>query len=185
MSKTKEQIIYFVDTETTGLDWRRHEIVSIGIVVARKLDNKLEVTDEVEYLIKPDRLESADPIALKINKYNDADWAGAMDKATVMDLLWTRLYVPTEGDYKSEINSVILGGHNVHFDLLFLAKLISDYDKTLTPRHVIDTYALARHLLVGDIRPESYSLRSLCQFYDITNDKPHTALADARASYEV
>ena len=98
MSKTKEQIIYFVDTETTGLDWRRHEIVSIGIVVARKLDNKLEVTDEVEYLIKPDRLESADPIALKINKYNDADWAGAMDKATVMDLLWTRLYVPTEGD---------------------------------------------------------------------------------------
>jgi DNA polymerase III epsilon subunit-like protein len=182
----KERTIHFIDTETTGLDWRRHEILSVGIVVAHETETELTVLEETEILIIPEKIELADPIALKINKYDAKNWeASAISKKEAQELLWSKLYKPTEGDYKTSINSVIVGGHNVHFDLLFLAKLLSDADKTFYPRHLVDTYPLTRKLLGKDIKLESYSLRAICEYFDITNDNPHTALADARASMEV
>src|SRR3989344_1605182 len=185
MSK-KESIINFVDTETTGLDWRRHEIISVGVVIARERELEMELLDEFEVKIKPEHLDIADPIAFKINKYTSEAWQDGVSKKEAGNVLWQKLYTPAEGNYGAIINGVVVGGHNVHFDLLFIAKLFADSDKTFYPRHLIDTYMLSKRLFKrNNISLDSYALGSLCNYFDIENKNAHTALADARASFKL
>ena len=73
----------------------------------------------------------------------------------------------------------------MHFDVLMLAAFFARFGVTWNPRHALDTYTLSRKVLRGDIVLESYALRSLCEYYDIENEKAHTALSDARACYEL
>ena len=55
------------DLETTGLDASQHEIIEIGCVLTTP---SFEVIEKFEFKIKPERIENADPIAMKINHYN-------------------------------------------------------------------------------------------------------------------
>ena len=64
--------IVFVDLETTGLDPSRHDIIEIGIV---RVDARtLEVLDEHEALVAPERLGEAQLDALAINGFTTAAW---------------------------------------------------------------------------------------------------------------
>jgi len=61
----------FIDIETTGLNLEKNEVIEIGCVLATPL---LEVIEEFELKIKPEHIENADPVALKVNHYNEKDW---------------------------------------------------------------------------------------------------------------
>ena len=50
----------FIDIETTGLNLRKHEIIEIGVVLTTPT---LEIIEEFEIKIKPENIESADPVA--------------------------------------------------------------------------------------------------------------------------
>ena len=56
--------ICFVDTETTGLDKSRHEIIEIAILVLE--GGQLKGYNQK---IAPTHIATADPVALKINRY--------------------------------------------------------------------------------------------------------------------
>ena len=164
-----DSVINFIDVETTGLDPLRHEIISVGIVSTQNL----EVVSEREIKMLPTDISRADPAALKMNQYSASLWQDAVSQE--------------EGAVSvGELLGECIAGHNVFFDLLFLHETFKRHNINYKmPKHVIDTYALAWLIGHKTGQPRSFSLTKLCEYFAITNSNPHTALSDARASFEV
>lgn len=171
----KPDTFVFIDTETTGLDSERHEIIEIaGIVVriANPADSATyEILDQFEYRIKPERLSEADPQALKINRYDPSQWNDAVTLIEAMQQVSGR----TKG--------MVMVGHNVAFDAGFLDKA---FRKTGTENqmhyHKLDTISMAYALLHGNKDVDHLSLRALCDYFEIEQSAQHEALADAQAT---
>lgn len=161
----------FVDIETTGLDILKHEIVAIGCVITT---SDLEILEEFELKIKPEHIENADPVALKVNKYNEEDWAFAYSLPEAMQIL------------SDKIKDCIMVGQNVAFDSSFL-----DYNFLKTNiqntfhYHRLDTISIAWSKFHNDESFIHFSLREMCKYFDIKNENAHTALSDARATFEL
>jgi len=175
----KKRNLAFIDLETTGLDPERHEIIEMGVIIARQIPqdgagNKLEVIEEFDLRVKPEHLETSDPESLKINGYNEMDWVFAIDLSNAME----KLAEKTEG--------AILVAQNVAFDWLFLEKaFVKTGIKNKMDFHRLDLLSMAYAKLYQDERAQRFSLRALCEYFDIKNEKAHTALADIRAEFEI
>jgi len=168
--------LYFIDTETTGLLPRVHEIISFGLIIAE--DG--QIIEEKEIFLKPEQLEKADPVALRINGYQSEKWSGALSQRDALSQIAELLTKVDEKEQK--VNTVTVVGHNVSFDLAFLyGSFWREQIDFLLPRHVIDTYALAK----CNLGRRSNSLSALCSHFNIRNERAHSALSDARACFEV
>ncbi|MDP2789292.1 MAG: 3'-5' exonuclease [bacterium] len=159
----------FIDIETTGLNLIRHEVVEIGCVVTTPL---LEVIEEFELKIKPERVEDADPTSLKISHYNKEDWAQAITLEKAIKIL------------SKKTKDCIMVGQNVAFDAGFLEYA---YAKTNLKHemhyHKLDTIAIAWAKLHREPDLKHFSLREMCLRFGIKNERAHTALSDAHATF--
>ncbi|OGJ02895.1 hypothetical protein A3G06_00920 [Candidatus Nomurabacteria bacterium RIFCSPLOWO2_12_FULL_46_14] len=161
----------FIDIETTGPLVAKHEIIEIGCIVT---SHDLQIIDEFETKVTPERIEDADPVALKINHYDPALWEGSQTLPQALEIL------------SEKVKDAIMVGHNVAFDAGFL-----DYafQKSGIPNsmhyHRLDTVSLAWAKLHAKPDINHFSLRELCLYFGIKNARPHSALADARATYEL
>lgn len=161
----------FVDIETTGLNLALHEIIEIGCVITTPA---LELIEEFELKIKPERLEDADKTSMKINHYNSADWKGAISLRDAMKILGKK------------VKDCIMVGQNVAFDSGFLEHAFAQ-NKILNTMHYhkLDTISIAWAKLHHEPDLEHFSLRELCKRFDIKNEQAHNALSDARATFEL
>ncbi len=169
-----EQTLAFVDIETTGIDRERGEIIELGVVLAKMKDGALTVVDTLDIKLKPTHIETADPAALRINGYNDADWLFA---ATLEEGMKA---------FVQKTKGAIFLAHNITFDFPFIEKALVDTNLAHDLHfHKIDTLSLAFGILhtSGDLG--KLSLRMLCEQFGIENKKAHSAFADAYATYEV
>ena len=161
----------FIDIETTGLNLLEHEIIEIGCVLATE---NLEVIEEFEIKIKPEHIENADPAALKVNHYNEKDWENAQELSDAIKI------------FSKKVKDCIMVGHNVAFDSGFLEYA---FNKTgmANPMHYhkLDSVSVAWAKLHREPDLEHFSLRELCLRFGIENKNAHTALSDARATYEL
>ncbi len=168
------QTLAFIDIETTGLDRDTHEIIELGAVIARMKDGEFIVTDELNLKIQPKNLEKAEPQALRINGYNEADWLFAVSLEDAMKEL------------AKKADGAVFVAHNVTFDYGFIE---SAFKKTNIENkmhyHKIDTISLAFGILHSNDDLGKLSLKALCEKYGIENKKAHSAFADAYATYEV
>ena len=167
----RKEKLAFIDVETTGLNMFTHELIEIGCVLATP---ELEVIEEFELKIKPERIEDADPVSLKVNHYNDRDWKKATDLKKAMQ------------KFSKKVNGAIMVGHNVAFDLGFLEQA---FHATGIPNpthyHRLDTMSIAWAKVHRDVSVDHFSLRELCERFHIKNEHAHTALSDARATFEL
>jgi DNA polymerase III subunit epsilon len=169
-----EQPLAFVDIETTGTDRDVHEILEIGVVVARMKDGVLTVTGELDLKVQPKHIETAEATALRINGYNEADWLFAVSIEEAM-----RAFI-------EKTKGAVFFAHNITFDFPFIEKALKDTNQVHDMHfHKIDTLSLAFGVLhqTGDVG--KLSLRMLCEQFGIENKKAHSAFADAYATYEV
>ena len=146
-----------IDIETTGLNPHQHEIIEIAIL-----------TKEETYYAKviPINIEYANPIALKINGYNEKDWYDAVPARDVA----IRSAKMLDGK--------IIIGHNPSFDMSFLCELWELYEcKPYVDRRYIDTIVLAREHLP---KCRSYSLDNIRKYLGWSLDGNHTAIIDAQ-----
>jgi len=175
----KERNLAFIDLETTGLELEKHEIIEIGCIVARQVPREtdgasLEIIEEFEIKVKPEHIETADPVGLEINGYHENDWKDAIPLSDAMKIV---------AEKTREANIV---AHNVAFDSMFLEKAFEETGvKNMMHYHKLDTISIAFAKLYGVPEVQKFSLRSLCEYFDIENKKAHTALSDARATYEL
>lgn len=168
------QSLAFVDIETTGIDRDKHEIIELGVVIARMKDGELVVTDQLDIKIQPKHIETAEPQALRINGYNEADWIFAASLEDAMKSFVKK----TEG-------SIFLA-HNITFDYPFVEKALKDCGlENELHFYKIDTLSLAFAVIHNNDDISKLSLRVLCEKYGIENKKAHSAFADAYATYEV
>lgn len=167
----KKHNFAFIDIETTGLNLLKHEIIEVGCVLTTP---ELKVIEEFELKIKPERIEDADPVALKVNHYNSALWEPAYSLKKAIKVI------------SEKVKDCIMVGHNVAFDAGFLEYA---FNKTEIPNtmhyHKIDTISVAWAKLHREPDLEHFSLRELCVRFDIKNAHAHTALSDARATFEL
>ena len=161
----------FIDIETTGLDLQKNEIIEIGCVLT---DPDLKIIKEFEFKIKPKHIEYADPVALKINHYNEEDWASAYSLSDAMEI------------FAHKVKGSIMVGQNVAFDSSFIEYAFSLTNiKNTMHYHRLDTVSIAWAKMHKNKDFEHFSLREMCLYFGIKNKNSHTGLGDARATYEL
>lgn len=161
----------FIDIETTGLSLIKHEIIEIGCVITTPT---LVAIEEFELKIKPVAIQDANLVSLKISHYDPAMWESAYTLDEAMKIVSLR------------VKDCIMVGQNVAFDSGFL-----EYAFTKTGvinsmhYHKLDTVSIAWAKLHKEPDLEHFSLRELCLRFGIKNENAHTALSDARATFEL
>lgn len=161
----------FIDIETTGPDVTLHEIIEIGCLVTTP---KLEIIEKFEIKIKPERIEDADPVALKINHYNSSDWTSACELESAMKT------------FSQKVKDCIMIGQNVSFDSGFLEYAFAKNKiKNSMHYHKLDTVSIAWSKLREKPDVTHFSLRELCKYFNIKNERAHSALSDACATFEL
>src|SRR3989344_4841706 len=149
----KKHNFAFIDTETTGLDLMKHEIIEIGCVLTTP---ELQIIEEFELKIKPERIEDADPVSLRVNRYDPAEWQDAMTLAQAVKI------------FAEKVKGAIMVGHNMAFDAGFLecAFRKTGMENTLH-YHRLDTVSVAWAKLHREPDLEHFSLRELCLRFGI------------------
>ena len=167
----KDLDLAFIDTETTGTDFN-HELIEIAVIRASSYD--FTVLDEWEAKIKPRNIESAEEAALKINHYNDKDWEKAVDLETALKT------------FLEKTENAVLVGHNLTFDWTYIHKSLAEFNlKPTFHFKSLDTISLAWQKLRHDSGIRSFSVKELANYFNIKQDKPHSALDDARTAYKI
>lgn len=176
----QDYTLAFLDVETTGLDPQKHEVIQVGVVLAKQIPRSgssvgpaLEKIEEFEIKIKPERLEDAEEDALRVNGYSDADWMFAPDLKNAVEFL------------SKKLSGTIQVSHNLTFDSAFMEKTFERAGmENPMARYKLDTISIAFARLYN--RPDvKFSLKYLCDLFQVKNDNAHTALSDAKALYEV
>lgn len=175
----KKHNLAFIDTETTGLDFDKHEIIELGcVIVAQTWEEgkppSFEIVEELDLKIKPERIEDADPVALRVNGYDPADWVFAYSLKEAMTIV------------SEKTKDCIMVAHNMPFDFAFIQKAFMKTGiENKMHYHKLDTISMAFAKLHGNAEIDKFSLRFLCERFGIDNKKAHTALSDSRATFEL
>lgn len=164
-----------LDIETTGLDSTFNEIIEIGGVLfsydKKKKEYKIEKT--FEFKIKPEHIENANKIALKVNGYKPHLWVDALNAHAVLKKV------------AKLVKGRVMVAHNAPFDFNFLNESFKKYKiKNTLHYHVLDTISIG-FLFLKNTDATRLSLAYLCDYFNIENKKAHTALSDAMATYEL
>lgn len=177
------KILYF-DTETTGTDPNKHEIVQFAAIV--EIDGV--VVDEINLRCQPTNWDAISDDALAIT-------------GLTVDMLRTfptpnETAVELESFFETHINKfdkkdkLYPAGHNVNFDIQFLQKFwkqhISAYGTGAYQNwRCLDSRVLANFVICYQgLSVEDVKLETLCKHFGIELDA-HDALNDIRATRDV
>lgn len=159
------------DTELTGFDRKRDEIISIGAVLIRDLQIDLGAT--FHQYIRPRNLQHTE--ATLIHRITPEQLAGAPPLEEVLP------------DFIKFSGNGLMVGHFVELDMGFLNKATRRLMGGTLANPAIDTIRMARRyrqILLGPFGEEddhsvSYVLEDLAREYNLPMFKPHDALEDA------
>lgn len=179
----KDQKLFFVDTETTGTDSIKNDIIQLGGLI----EINGEVVEEIDFNCQPFNYFTISTAALEINKTTIEDLKTYQTPQNAHRILKQTLekYVD-KYDKKDKFN---LSGYNVGFDADFLRQFFSKaYDKyygSLIDYHKLDVLSLVFILVFkGYLELEDYKLKTVANHFGIKYEE-HNALADIKVTREV
>ncbi|WP_460627325.1 3'-5' exonuclease [Intrasporangium mesophilum] len=150
-----------VDVETSGLDLRHDEILSIGVVPIRRA----RVTAETFYAVcRPDGPIS--PESMKVHALTSQELAAAdscrevIEKAAVL------------------MRGTVLVAHAAWVERAFIDRVLQPSRQRL-PKGIVDTAALARAAALAEADAREPSLEWLARTLGLPVHTPHHALGDA------
>ncbi len=165
-SKTRIENTRFIafDTETTGFDFKKDRVLSIGAVAFT--GNYIEVKNNFELYIHQ---EIFNPETVKIHGIRKA---GNEKKVTELEAIKAFL------DY---IKDAVLIAHHAHFDKNMMNEMLLRHGLNKLKNKFIDTgvlYIKSKHIIYRDNLPH-YSLDNLCDELNVPKVDRHTASGDA------
>jgi DNA polymerase III epsilon subunit-like protein len=177
------QPLLFIDTETGGLDPRQHSLLSVALVVGEgpRVANRLEILIRHEPFV-------VSAGGMKVNRIDLVQHAAA---ALDPDMALGVMNVFLDQHFPHLCKPIILAGHNVGFDQAFLGTFLESLGHHLEPRfshRVVDTHSLAAALRdAGKLPLDNLGSSALFAHFGIQvpEDKRHTAMGDALATFEL
>ena len=113
-------------------------------------------------------------MALKVNGYDPANWESAYTLKQAMEI------------FSTKVKDCIMVGQNVAFDSGFLEHAFAETKIANSMHyHKLDTISIAWAKFHRSPDLEHFSLREMCVRFGIKNERAHTALSDARATFEL
>ena len=174
----KKHNLAFIDLETTGLDLERHEIIEIACLTVKQDWSQREpvftVLNEFDVKVKPKHIETAEPEALRITRYAEADWLFAVELPQALKELAERT------------TDAIMVGQNVAFDWGFLRHGFKETGvQNKMYFHRLDLIPMVFIKCCRDPKLERYNLGELSRYFGVANDRAHSAMSDIRATFEI
>lgn len=152
-----------VDIETSGLSTSRHRILQVAVVSVADGD----IVDEWSSLLKLSwPLQRVGP--RKVHGINRKMLRGAPPRRQVLTELLERL------------DGAVFTAHNVRFDWPFIEREAHKAGLPVSTPPRLCTLRLSRQL--DPDRQLSHRLGDVCERYGVTNQRPHDAVYDARAT---
>lgn len=169
--RDQPQRFVFLDTETTGLDFTRHQLTEVAWIV------RFEDGREEEHCVVPEHtLDGADPTALDLTRYQEQ--IAPRPRVPASDWLVRFL---------DHADGAVLVGAVPDFDSRHLEQAAARIQRTPTwDHHLLDVETLALPLISPS--PEApRSLAKTCRALGIPHDKDqaHGALYDAQQAMRV
>jgi len=156
--------IAIVDIETTGLDPTKHEIIEIGCVIFN--DRGFEITDWLDVKVRPKHIETADPIALQVNGYNEEEWKDAIGLGEAMSRLMEKA------------EDAVFCSYPVVFDYPFIQQIGVEES--------FSHYKLCLFSMVYSRFGKPLSMKDACERFDIQPEpKVHRAMNGAMCEYNL
>ncbi len=163
-----------LDTETTGLDYRKDKILSIGAF--RSKDNSILLDQAFDKKIA--RFYTGKAGAVQTHQILKHELAEGEDEyQALLSFL----------DY---LKGGVIVAHHADFDIEVLGRLCKAHFGFPLFNFYLDTLLLSKRLecraeRLSQINKKDFTLDALCERYDIQNTKRHSALGDARATAEL
>jgi DNA polymerase-3 subunit epsilon len=163
--------LLFTDTETTGLDIERNEIIEIAAI---RTDAKLNILDRFEAKVRPLHPETASIIALQVNGYDAVEWLQARPSSDIA-YEWSRYS-----------NGCTLIGKNIGFDDRFLRKFVHQNGiEPLWHYRLVDLSSIAFIYVMQNVIRD-ISSDALSQYFNIPEEaKPHRAMNGANQALKL
>lgn len=165
-SEIHQQSFVVMDTETTGLDVTKDNILSIGAV--RVVNNSINVADSLSIIVKNE--QPAVPSAIAVHGLVQTSTKGIDASESLSQLL-------------EFIGSDIIVGHHIAFDIAMIQKMSQQLGCGKLKNRVLDTSYLAKRLDhpsdPHSLDRKDYTLDKLCDRFGVIPKARHTADGDA------
>jgi DNA polymerase-3 subunit epsilon len=174
-----------IDTETGGLNPEQHSLLSVGLVVW----SDGQILDQLELLVQ-DAQPSVDPEAIAATGF-DLSLLSCEGRAPREVVARIEQFLCKNFGPELRRPRISVAGHNVHFDVAFLARVYRQADVKFTglfSHRFMDTASvLAFLVLAGRLPPTCASSTGAFEHFGIRFEpgKRHTALADALATADL
>ena len=175
--------IFYFDTETTGLDPKRHDIIQLAYIV--EIDGK--IVDENSFRLQPSNYDTIEKAALEVNKTTIEQLKGYPESQLVHGQIVNLLdkYV----DKYDKMDKFLPAGYRINFDMdmfrEFFKKNNHKYFGSYFGYHMLDPIPFLFFLeLKGLIKLESHKLVDVCKHFGIELDA-HDALSDIKATRQL
>jgi len=178
-------VFYGCDTETTGLDSVRNDVIELSLY---------RILDDVQktWLIKPINIDNIDVGALRVNGHKMENLKGLTKEGREIYLEASSVIIEIENFLAEDgvpTENRCLIGHNIAFDKAMLEQLwkkCNAFDSFPFGRRVLDTMIQELYLdFCKNDFAEGYSLKNLSKKYEVKNEKSHSAAADTKCTVEI
>lgn len=156
-----------IDVETTGLDLRRDEVISLGVV---PMHGARIGVDRWYQVVRPER--PIDPEAMKVHALTPAEVASAPPLAAVLEEL------------RGLLHGRVVVAHAAWVERAFLDRALAPRRERL-PLELVDTAALSRAAGVRSAGTHEPDLELLARDLGLPVHTPHHALGDAVTTAQV
>lgn len=179
-----KKVLYF-DTETTGLEAGKHEIVQLAGIV--EIDGVIE--KKFNIYMRPDNPDNVSPEALGIQEKTLEDVMAYPERKVGFEefLAILNKYI----NCYNKLDKFIIAGQNIRFDMGFLAALFKSqghkYFGSYFGGEELDSRLLYIALMLAGRtdRLTRMRLTNICSALGVELNNAHDALADIQATYDV